>query len=166
MSKQKQAISAILAAVCEHPAVRAVFLKGSLATSNGDQYSDVDFYCLVDENKQAGFLQDRLPILANYKPVVYWSEQNFVGPQIVAVFADGLHFDLYTVTETNFPRQGQFKVLYDPENILARFSSQGIFPFQPDKLKNGSMSSASASWNSKPRGSGAIFAGPRAWPAI
>lgn len=112
------AIKAVLEAVAENPEVRAVFLKGSLASGSGDQYSDVDLYCLVDECELPLFLPKRIELLQSFRPLVYTSEANFVGPQIVAVFDNGLHFDLYTVTLSQFPLVGKFKILYDPEGLL------------------------------------------------
>ena len=121
MSKQWEAIDAVMDACLKHPQVQAMFLKGSLAKGTGDDFSDVDFYCLVDEGGEEGFLSERLNILRSYRPLIYWSEANYVAPQIVAVFDNGLHFDLYTVTENRFPLVGGFKVLYDPGQRLEQF---------------------------------------------
>ena len=40
-----------------------------------------------------------------------------MGPQIVAVYDNGLHFDLYTVTLRLY-KKDQIKVLYDPCGLL------------------------------------------------
>ena len=121
---QWEAIETILAEVQRDPAVQAVFLKGALAYGQGDPYTDVDFYCLVREECLADFLARRIGILEKYQEIVYWSESNFVGPQIVAVFANGLHFDLYTVTESKFPLASKFLVLYDPLGILPAYQEE------------------------------------------
>lgn len=122
--KQYRAIDAVLEIVKDYPQVKAAFVKGSLAKGNGDEYSDVDFYCLVEDSKLPEFLPKRIEILQEYRPIIYWSEANFVGPQIVAVYDNGLHFDLYTVTLETFPMVGEFKTLYDPNNLLKQFSDQ------------------------------------------
>lgn len=119
MNRQKEAVIQILKVARKRPEVNGVFLKGSLAAGRADEYSDVDLYCLVKEDLEEDFLDCRLQILRSYQPVVYWTESNFVGPQIVAVYENGLHFDLYTVTEENFPLTGCSEILYDPENLLA-----------------------------------------------
>lgn len=119
------AVKSVLAEVKGQPEVLAAFLKGSLAEGIDDDWSDVDFYCLVDPARMAEFLSKRLAILQAYRPLLYWSESNFVGPQIVAVFEDGLHFDLYTVTEESFPLVGGFHPLYDPQQRLNRFRPLG-----------------------------------------
>lgn len=41
-----------------------------------------------------------------------------VAPQIVAVFEDGLHFDLYTVTKKTFVCTGEIMILYDANLML------------------------------------------------
>ncbi|MGI6621208.1 MAG: nucleotidyltransferase domain-containing protein [Bacillota bacterium] len=120
---QWEAVEAVLRAVKECPEVKAAFLKGSLAKGIADEYSDVDFYCLVDSADVERFLGKRMAILETYRPLIYHSESNFVGPQLVAVFDNGLHFDLYTVTLESFPQAGQFRVLYDPDRILGRFKA-------------------------------------------
>jgi Streptomycin adenylyltransferase len=99
-------------------AVRAIFLKGSLARGDGDEYADVDFYCLVKENEQARFLTRRLEILTTYRPLLYWSEVYFIAPQIVGIFDSGEQIDFYTVTTKTLPITDQTLVLYDPEGLL------------------------------------------------
>ncbi len=118
---QWEAVEVILEAAKQCPEVQAAFLKGSLAQGTADEYSDVDFCCLVDAIQLEQFLKKRLLILEKYRPLIYHSESNFVGPQIVAVFDNGLHFDLYTVTLDTFPKVGQFQALYDPHHLLDEF---------------------------------------------
>lgn len=121
--RQQPAVQAVLAAAIACPEVKAVFLKGSLAKGISDEHSDVDFYCLVESEQLSSFLDKRLSLLERYRPVIYHSESNFVGPQIVAVFDDGLHFDLYAVTEETFPLVGAFQALHDPGGLLGKFSA-------------------------------------------
>lgn len=116
--RQIDAIEKVYSAIMKDNLARAIFLKGSIARDEYDEYSDVDFYCLVHENKKEEFLNSRLAYLENYKPLIYYSYANFVGPQIVGVFEDGLHFDLYTVTCDSLTKTDKVKVLYDPEGLL------------------------------------------------
>lgn len=44
------AINVVVGALKDDSAVRALFLKGSLAKDVGDEYSDVDLYCLVHDD--------------------------------------------------------------------------------------------------------------------
>lgn len=116
--KQWDAVNSILPYICKDKAIRAVFLKGSIARGDIDEYSDVDFYCLVSEDEQEDFLKRRIGYMENYRPLIYTSEANFVGPQVVGVFDNGLHFDLYTVTQDTLKRTDEVKILYDPEELL------------------------------------------------
>jgi len=122
--KQLEAVDKIYSVIRKDEAVRAVFLKGSIARDEMDEYSDVDFYCIVKEEQRDEFLKRRVGYLEEYRPLMYWSESNFVGPQIVGVFDNGLHFDLYTVTYDSLPRTDDLKVLYDPENLLDDYKSE------------------------------------------
>jgi hypothetical protein len=119
--QQWRAIERVMEAAKSCAEVKAIFLKGSLATGRTDQYSDVDFYCLVSDTDLAAFLDKRLDLLRSYRPLLFYSHSDFVGPQIVAVFDDGLHFDLYTVTEQRFPLAGPTRVLYDPHGLLSQY---------------------------------------------
>ena len=53
--KQIEAISVISEAVKKDSAVRAIFLKGSIARNDLDDYSDVDFYCIVKDEDMEFF---------------------------------------------------------------------------------------------------------------
>lgn len=119
--RQERVIETLLAAVQKDEAVRAIFLKGSLARSSSDEYSDVDFYCLVHADELEGFLGRRRALLEQYRPILFWADVNFVGPQVVAVFDDGLHLDFYAVTAEKLPTTSAARVLYDPENLLANY---------------------------------------------
>lgn len=124
--KQIHAIEKITEVICKDPAIKAIFLKGSIARNVMDDYSDVDYYCLVDEQQKASFLNRRLDYLTAYRPLMFWSASDFVGPQIVGVFDDGLHFDLYTVTEASLHHTDEVKVLYDPEGILSSYVAEPL----------------------------------------
>lgn len=51
--------------------VKSLYIKGSIATENSDEYSDVDFYCQVDEKDVRSILDARNEILEAYKPILY-----------------------------------------------------------------------------------------------
>ena len=119
--KQLDAIKTISGALKTDPAVRAIFVKGSIARGVMDEYSDVDFYCLVHSGEMKDFLERRMGYLKLYRPVIYHSMADFVGPQVVAVYDDGLHFDFYTVTLETLKRTDAIKVIFDPENVMADY---------------------------------------------
>jgi hypothetical protein len=130
VERQRSLIETILSAVRQEEGVRAAFLKGSLGSGAGDDYSDVDFYCLIDPAKLDGFLHQRREILERYRPILFWAEANFVGPQVVAVYDDGLHIDFYAVTPENLPDTGAMKVLHDPDGMLSGYQARTLsIPF-------------------------------------
>lgn len=124
--KQTNAINTVLSVVQTHEAVLAAFLKGSLGSDTGDEYSDVDFYCLVQNERMSEFLDQRRAMLEHYRPILFWAEVNYVGPQVVVIFDDGLHFDLYAVTLEALPATCPIKILYDPQNLLADYPAEPL----------------------------------------
>ena len=84
-----------------------------MGKGDGDQDSDVDLYCLVHEEDLDDRFRKRLYYLRHYQELLYWSEANFVAPQIVAVFSNGLHLDLYTVTLNTLQQTDMIKIIYD-----------------------------------------------------
>lgn len=124
--KQLEAIEKILSFLIKDSSVRAVFLKGSIARGDNDEFSDVDLYCLVKEEQIEDFLIKRISYMEQYRPLISCLEANFVGPQIVGVFDNGLHFDLYTVTYTSLPQTDKIKILYDPERLLSNYIQEEL----------------------------------------
>jgi len=116
--KQYEAVEAVAKRIIADGLAQALLLKGSLARKRSDEYSDVDFYAIVRENDLPAFLERRLDYLNAYMPILYHSEADFVGPQIVCVYENGLHFDLYTVTREQLNSFDRIAVLYDPLHLL------------------------------------------------
>ncbi|WP_305024204.1 GNAT family N-acetyltransferase [Paenibacillus lacisoli] len=133
MNRQNEAIQRVCRSLQAEPGVQAIFLKGSLARGEGDTYSDVDLYCMVADEEINAFLPERIRIMEAYRPLIYWSEASFVGPQIVGVYDDGLHLDLYTVTYGSLPRTDALQVLYDPQDKLKDYV-ECRYPLEPAVL--------------------------------
>lgn len=131
--EQWNAVGSLVEQLKKDKAVRAIFLKGSLAREDWDQFSDIDLYCLVHEIELDSFLTRRLACLEEYAPLLFWTEVNFVGPQIVAVFENGLHVDLYTVTAETLQQTDVVKVLYDPEELLGDYAVKS-FPLSSEAV--------------------------------
>ena len=104
----------------------AVFLKGSIARGEDDDYSDVDLYVVVAEENFDAFLTRRIKYLEHYRPLINWVEVNFVGPQIVGIFDDALHFDLYAVKPDAIPQTGAMKVIHDPNDLLNNYQNEPL----------------------------------------
>jgi len=119
--RQKEVIEYLSSELMKMDGIRALYLKGSLAYESDDEYSDVDFYCLIEESKFDEMLDLRLEILSKFKPIVYKSYVNFGDPQIVVIFNNDLHLDFYLKKELSETEKGKIKVLYDKDNILCEY---------------------------------------------
>ena len=64
--KQLEAIEKVSKAIKKDSGVKAIFLKGSIARDDFDEYSDVDFYCLVDDDKLEVSFNKRLDYFEQY----------------------------------------------------------------------------------------------------
>lgn len=111
-----EAIDIISKAIIAEGFCEAILVKGSIGRGDDDEFSDVDLYAVVKEEHLTTFLDRRIDYLESYLPLLYSSHVNFVAEQIVAIFDNGLHFDLYTVTENTFPHSDKVKIIYDPAN--------------------------------------------------
>ncbi|MCM3709448.1 nucleotidyltransferase domain-containing protein [Sporosarcina luteola] len=127
MLPQELAVEKIVASLKEDAFVQAVFLKGSMGRGEHDAQSDVDLYCLVGEEDKKEFLARRVKHLRAYRDIILMDDIFIVAPQIIAVFDDLLHIDLFTVTKETFVGGDHFKVLYDPHLLMDEFmETQGL----------------------------------------
>lgn len=127
MLLQKLAVEKIVASLKENPLVQAIFLKGSMGRDEHDAHSDIDLYCLVSEEDKKEFLTNRIAHLRAYRDIILMDDIFIVAPQIIAVFDDLLHIDLFTVTKETFVGGDHFKVLYDPHRLMDEFmETQGL----------------------------------------
>lgn len=121
MLPQENAVQKICSSLKKDPLVLAIYLKGSMGRNEHDEHSDVDLYCLVDEENEKSFLENRVHHLQAYRPILFQDDIFIIAPQIIAVFDDLLHIDLFTVTPEKFTEKDYFKVLYDPEGLMDKF---------------------------------------------
>lgn len=124
--KRYDAIKAVTEEIQKGGLAESLFLKGSIARGEDDEYSDVDLYVVVDEENFEAFLAKRIDYLEKYKPLINWVEVNFVGPQIVGIFEDALHFDLYTVKPDAIPQTGVMKVIKDAKGLLKDYQEEPL----------------------------------------
>lgn len=122
--KTYEAIEKVSQAIIADDICEGILVKGSIGRGDDDEYSDVDMYVIVNEEKKSMFLEKRMDYLKTYKPVLYEEHVYFVAEQIVAIFDDGLHFDLYTVTEETLPHSDMAKIIYDPYNKFANYNAE------------------------------------------
>ncbi|WP_294751759.1 nucleotidyltransferase domain-containing protein [uncultured Exiguobacterium sp.] len=118
---QLHAIEQLVARLKQDPAIEAIFLKGSFGRGEEDVHSDIDLYCLVSEEHQTKFLSRRLSHLAAYRSIIWKDEIDIIAPQMIVVYDDLLHIDLFTVTLDSLNHKDQLRVLYDPQEQLTDF---------------------------------------------
>ncbi|MCA1060270.1 nucleotidyltransferase domain-containing protein [Rossellomorea aquimaris] len=121
--RQETAVEKVLESLKQDPSVRSVFLKGSMGRNEHDEHSDIDLYCLVKEGEEKEFLTRRLDHLKAYKDLIFHDDIFIIAPQIIAIYEDWLHIDLFTVTEKTFQEKDFFTVLYDPEHLMEKYES-------------------------------------------
>ncbi|MYL21345.1 nucleotidyltransferase domain-containing protein [Halobacillus litoralis] len=122
--RQEEAVDALLKSLKADPLVKAVFLKGSMGRGEEDVHSDVDLYVLVDEEEQDVFLKERKKHLLRYQPLLFYDEIFIIAPQVIAVYDNLLHVDLFTVTEQTLIHKDYFRVLYDPERRMKKHQQE------------------------------------------
>lgn len=121
-----EAISKVSQAILESGLVETIFLKGSIARNEDDDFSDVDMYAVVLPENEKDFLKNRIKYMTSYMPLIYYSESNFVCPQIVGVYENALHFDLYTVRISSIPQTDDIKVIYDKSGDLNSYKKEPL----------------------------------------
>lgn len=122
MVKQEEAVDVITLALMKDPCVKAVFLKGSMGRNEHDANSDVDLYCLVEEDDKEAFLKNRKAHVETYANLLFYDEIFIIAPQIIAVYDDMLHLDLFTVTDETIIEKDYFTILYDPDNRMSKYN--------------------------------------------
>lgn len=122
MLPQEIAVEKIMESLKKDPFVKAVFLKGSMGRNEHDAHSDIDLYCLVEKENEKVFLLNRKTHLEAYRPIIFEDDIFIIAPQLIAVFDDLLHMDLFTVTVESYTKKDYFKVLYDPEGLMNVFT--------------------------------------------
>jgi len=121
--RQSELIEYLVTQLTALEGVKALYLKGSVASGTDDAFSDVDFYCLTDEASCETIMGQREALLEAFRPIIYKSHVNFGTPQIIVIFDHDLHLDFYVTKDVPFEDSSQIKVLYDPECLLADYKS-------------------------------------------
>jgi len=77
--------------------IEAVFLRGSMAREEHDRFSDIDMYCVVKEENMEAFLPNRKKHIETYKDTLFVDDIYIIAPQLLVVYEDLIHIDLFTV---------------------------------------------------------------------
>lgn len=117
----EDAVETIVNSLKQDKRVQAIFLKGSMGRGEQDEHSDIDLYCLVNEEDEEEFLQSRLRHLESYSKFLFHDDIFIVAPQILVVYENLVHVDLFTVTEHTYIDKDFLKILYDPGNKMEKY---------------------------------------------
>ncbi|MFA7435627.1 MAG: hypothetical protein WC006_04580 [Bacilli bacterium] len=116
--RQYEAVEVISNAILEENLVESIFLKGSLARSSEDVYSNIDLYVIVQEAKLNLFLERQLKILRKYEVIVYSKvEEN----QLTVVFENGILLNFYTLLPNELDYYDDMVVIHDPKGLLENY---------------------------------------------
>ncbi|MFG6115420.1 nucleotidyltransferase domain-containing protein [Halobacillus sp. MO56] len=132
--RQEIAVKKIVESLKRDSSVKSIFLKGSMGRGEHDEHSDVDLYCLVKGGEEKEFLLRRLEHLKAYKEIIFYDDIFIIAPQIIAVYEDWLHIDLFTVTEKNIQSKDYFTVLFDPEGVMESYESKQHLTLSEDEF--------------------------------
>ncbi|WP_167958390.1 nucleotidyltransferase domain-containing protein [Anaerosporobacter faecicola] len=119
--KTYEAIDRIGKAIIEDGLCEAIVLKGSIGRGDDDAYSDIDMYVVVAKEKYSVFMDRRLSYLKTYGEIVYCTENDFGVKQMLAIYENALHIDLYTTTMEQIDHNNPVKVYYDPKQLFAGY---------------------------------------------
>ncbi|KGP92303.1 DNA polymerase III subunit beta [Pontibacillus chungwhensis BH030062] len=121
--RQDVAVKKIVESLKGETCVQSLFLKGSMGRNEHDEHSDIDLYCLVDEEEEASFLTRRVDHLKAYKELFFYEDIFIIAPQVLGVYEDGIHIDLFTVTNKTIQEKDYFRVLYDRDGVMDNYVS-------------------------------------------
>lgn len=111
-------VEVLLESLKDDPYIEAVFLRGSIAREEHDEFSDIDIYCVVHEENIEAFLPKRKQHIEAYKKTLFVDDIYIIAPQLLVVYEDMIHIDLFTVTPSEISNQDAIKILWDPNEIL------------------------------------------------
>lgn len=102
--------------------VLAIYLGGSLAKMNFDNYSDIDLHTIVKSGKRAEFIEKKRDRAEKWGIVLFHEDANPNGPVVVThydcfVKVDSWYHALEEITPSIWLKG--LKVIYDPNNLIS-----------------------------------------------
>ena len=134
--RQEQAVEKLVESLKQDPSVRSIFLKGSMGRKEHDQHSDIDLYCLIEQGEEESFLSRRLDHLKAYRDIMFYDDIFIIAPQIIAIYDDWLHVDLFMVTEETYQNKDYFTVLHDPDHVMDQFPTADKLTLSKKEFKD------------------------------
>ncbi|MBD8137626.1 aminoglycoside 6-adenylyltransferase [Bacillus sp. CFBP 13597] len=104
------------------PDVLAIYIAGSLAKGNDDQYSDIDLHTIVNPKRKAEFLKGKRDRANNWGDVSFHEDCNPYSPYVVTHYNTFVKVDSwYHAPEEIVPSiwLKEVEVIYDPFNNMS-----------------------------------------------
>ena len=96
--KLDHVVEVLLESLKDDQYIEAIFLRGSMARNEHDEFSDIDIYCVVNEENVEAFLPNRNLHIEAYMKTLFVDDIYIIAPQLLVVYEDLIHIDLFTVT--------------------------------------------------------------------
>lgn len=122
--KQYDAVECISKAIIEENLIESIFLKGSLARSSEDEFSNIDLYCIVDNSNYEEFLKSQLNILNKYDKIVFSKEVVNNFHKTICIYENGIVFNLITIKQDELTEEDDLVVIYDPRSLLEDYKKE------------------------------------------
>lgn len=119
--KLEDAIQSIATSVIQDGLCDAILLKGSMGRGDADEYSDIDMYLITSSELYDSVLKRRQTYLESYKKILFREENDFGILQMLAIYEDAVHVDLYTTTVEKMDHSDPIKVYYDPKGLFEHY---------------------------------------------
>lgn len=121
--------------------VLAIYLAGSLARGNFDNYSDIDLHTVVTPEKKADFIKEKGNRAGKWGNVLFYEDFHPSSPVVVT------HYDSFVKVDSWYhsPEEVKpsiwlkgYKVLYDPNNMISvviNDSSFEVYKPSPEEVE-------------------------------
>lgn len=121
-------IDKIVGLTAGDPAVRGLFLSGSLGRGDGDQYSDIDFVAVLGDDDHQAFAVRWRAALEAIAEVVFWHQRGTSEVLLNAVTADWQRVDVFTTRQAAFQSRTQdtLKPLIDHDGLFAALAPKTV----------------------------------------
>ncbi len=118
--KPERVIETIRNTLCDHSAVRGLFLSGSFGNGRADAYSDIDFVLVSEDGPTDEVAGAWKAAVARTGDIVMWRDRNTRPALINAITADWTRTDVVILKPEQFTGQNQasLRPLFDHDGLF------------------------------------------------
>ncbi len=133
--KQYEIINNFTKTLIEKKYIDLAFLSGSYARKREDEYSNIDFYFVLNEKYEEDFYNDYYKLLSNYAPIIY--NKNIDNKDIIIVLQGkqysqdiDLNINIHITDLSDLNLNNDILPLYDPHHLLDKIDSNNNYSFK------------------------------------